>query len=151
MQSESSSPCNYLIMKLKHTLQASLQDVFPYLADSDLFALVHPVISKMEHKGNGEYLVYETLKLGPVPFSFTYPAVIHYDLEKGTVHMQATVFKMTNMNMSFQLSEENGLTTVEENIDIQSKLPFNALTLKVLKSLHHKLFKNIARTLAFPS
>lgn len=151
MQSKSSSPRKNPIMKLKHTLQASLQDVFPYLADPDLFASVHPVISKIETKGNGHYVVHETLKLGPIPFSFTYPAIIHHDVEMGTVHMQAIVFKMTTMNMSFQFTKENDMTIIEENIDIKSKLPFNALTLNVVKSQHLELFKNIARTLAIPS
>ncbi len=138
-------------MKLKYTLRASLQDVFPYLADPDLFASVHPVISKIETKGNDHVVVHETLKLGPVPFSFTYPAIIHHDFEKGIVRMQAIVFKMTTMNISFQLTKENDLTIIEEDIVIKSKLPFNALTLKVVKSQHLELFKNIARTLAIPS
>jgi hypothetical protein len=53
-----------------------------YLADTNKFTSVHPVITKLEPKGGDNYLVYETLKVGFIPFSFTYPVVIKSDTQK---------------------------------------------------------------------
>ncbi len=131
-------------MKLIHTLQAPPQVIFAYLTDMNLFASVHPVISKIDNKGNSQYLVFEKLKIGPVPISFTYPVVVHQDFSKTLVHMKATIFKLTTIEMSFHLSAENGITTIEENIDVKSIPPLKSLTLEVIKTQHLGLFNNIA-------
>jgi carbon monoxide dehydrogenase subunit G len=126
-------------------LNASPEVVFPYLSDMELFASVHPVISKMDSIGEGRYKVFETLKMGPLPFSFSYPATIEHDAVKGLVHMKAVIFKLTTVEMVFNLSAENGMTTIEETIQVKSKLPFNSFGVSgILKTQHLVLFKNIA-------
>lgn len=132
-------------MKLMHTLHTSPAVVFTYLTDMNLFASIHPVISKIVDKGNGRYLVYETLKLGPFPFSFTYPVEIHHDFSKFFVHMKAIIFKLTTVEMSFTLSAENGITTIEENIHVKSMPLLNSLTVGVIKTQHEVLFRQLAK------
>lgn len=130
-------------MKLIYRLHTSPEIVFPYLADMDLFASVHPVISKMVSTGKDSYKAFETLKMGPIPISFSYPAVIHHDASKGVIHMQAVIFKLTNMEMSFNLTSQNGVTTIEEDVQIKSVLPFKSVIFNIIKTQHAKLFENI--------
>lgn len=131
-------------MKLLHTLHTSPEVVFTYLTDMNLFASMHPVISRIEAKGKDHYLVFETLKIGPFPVSFSYPVAIHHDLSKFQVRMNATIFKLTKVEMSFALTTEKGITTIEEIIHVKSISPLNSLTLGVIKKQHLLLFDNIA-------
>lgn len=133
--------------KLMHTLPTTPDVAFRYLTDMDLFASIHPVISKIQHKGNDRYLVFETLKMGPIPVSFRYPVVIRHDISKYFVHMQAVIFNMTTVEMSFNLFEEKGFTTIEENIHIKSLPLLNSMTLGVIETQHNVLFENIAKDL----
>ncbi len=136
-----------LHLKLMHTLPTTPEIAFRYLTDMDLFASIHPVISKIQAKDNDHYLVFETLKMGPIPVSFTYPVVIRHNISKYFVHMQAVIFKMTTVEMSFNLFEENGITVIEENIHIKSLPLLNSMTLGVIKTQHQILFDNIAMDL----
>lgn len=130
-------------MKLIYQLHTSPEVVFPYLSDMDLFTSVHPVISKMVSTGKDEYTAFETLQIGPVPFSFSYPTVVHHNSTKGSIHMQAIIFKMTTMALSFTLSAQNGTTTIEEEIQVKSIWPLKSLILNTVKTQHTILFKNI--------
>lgn len=110
----------------------------------DLFASIHPVISKIEAKGGNRYLVFETIRMGPLPVSFTYPVVIRHDISKYFVYMQAVIFTLTTVEVSFNLSAENGVTTIEENIHVKSLPLLNSMTMGVIKTQHSVLFENIA-------
>ena len=124
-------------------MHATPEVVFPYLSDMDLFASVHPVISKMVSTGKDSYTAFETLKMGPVPFSFSYPAVVHHNSSEGIVQMKAVIFKMTNMEMSFSMSAQNGITTIVEDIQIKCIWPLKSLIFNTVKTQHTILFKNI--------
>jgi len=130
-------------MKLFFQLHTSPEVVFPYLSDMDLFASVHPVISKMVSTGTNQFMAFETMNMGPIPFSFSYPTVVHHNLTKGVIEMQAVIFKMTTMEISFNLSAQNGVTTIEEDIQIKSIWPLKSLIFGLVKTQHAKLFKNI--------
>ena len=130
-------------MKLIFKLHTTPEVVFPYLSEMDLFASVHPVISKMVSTGKDRFTAFETLKIGPIPFSFSYPTVVHHNSTKGVIHMQAVILKMTNMKMSFTLSAQNGETTIVEDIQIKSIWPLKTLIFGIVKTQHAKLFKNI--------
>lgn len=130
-------------MKLFFQLHTTPDVVFPYLSDMDLFTSVHPVISKMVSTGENQYMAFERLKMGPIPFSFSYPTVVHHNLTKGVIHMQAVILKMTTMEMSFTFSAQNGITTIEEDIQIKSIWPLKPLIFGIVKTQHAKLFKNI--------
>jgi carbon monoxide dehydrogenase subunit G len=63
-------------MELTFKLTKKPKFILGYLTDMQKFAFVHPVISKIERTGNNSYLVHEKLKLGFIPYSFTYPITI---------------------------------------------------------------------------
>ncbi|MBL7930678.1 MAG: SRPBCC family protein [Bacteroidia bacterium] len=130
-------------MNLSHRIQKPAEFVYGYLTDMDKFVSVHPVIHKMDERGNGNYLVYETLKLGFIPFSFTYPATIQHNSAEGKVVMRATVFRLTKIEMRFFLKTENNFTIVEEEIEFKSPLPIKSLMQSIFRKQHAQLFRNI--------
>jgi hypothetical protein len=107
------------------------------------FVSVHPVISKIDKTGNDSYLVYETLKLGFIPFSFTYPVTIEKNSNDKVVVIRARVMKVTKIEMKFVLKTNNDHTIVEENIQFRSPLPIKFIMQSIFRKQHTQLFKNI--------
>jgi carbon monoxide dehydrogenase subunit G len=130
-------------MNLSFTVKKSIDFTFDYLTDMEKFASVHPIISKIDSTGNESYLVHETLKIGFIPFSFTYPVTIEkYIIEKKVV-IRATVFRLTKVNMEFELMSVNGYTLIKEEIRFYTCLPIKFILKKVFKEQHERLFRNI--------
>ncbi|MBL7884470.1 MAG: hypothetical protein JNL69_10410 [Bacteroidia bacterium] len=130
-------------MQLSFQVNKNINQVVEYLSNMQKFASVHPVISHIDDKGNNNYLVHETLKLGFIPFSFTYPVTIEIsDLNK-RIFYRATVFKFTTVEMKFELKSNNGFTIVEEDIQFKSIFPVKFIMQKIFKKQHTQLFKNI--------
>jgi carbon monoxide dehydrogenase subunit G len=117
--------------------------VFAHLAEPPLFVAIHPVISRMEATGPGQYLVHETLKLGRWPYSFTYPATIEADQAAHTVRVRATVRRLVHIQMDFRLSSSDGGTTVHETVTFRSWLPLGPLMAPVFRQQHARLFANL--------
>lgn len=67
-----------LIFKIDQTTEI----VFDYLTDMQKFVSVHAVISKIDRVSENNYLVHETLKVGFIPFSFTYPVFIEHNFDR---------------------------------------------------------------------
>ena len=67
-------------MNLIFNIPTPIDTVFDYLTDMQKFASVHPVISKIDIVSKNSYLVHETLMLGFIPISFTYPVTIDQNL-----------------------------------------------------------------------
>lgn len=107
------------------------------------FVSVHPVIYQIDHRGNENYLVYETLKFGFVPFSFKYPVSIQKNENNQKVTMQATVFKLTRIEMKFTLKSDHNFTLIDEEISFKSPLPLKPIMKSIFKKQHALLFKNI--------
>lgn len=117
--------------------------IFDYLTDMQKFVSVHPVISKIDKTGDERYLVYETLKFGFIPFSFTYPVTIEKNTIDKVVVIRATVMKMTKIEMKFVLKTDNDHTIIEENIQFRSPLPIKFIMQSIFRKQHKQLFKNI--------
>ena len=132
-------------MKLSFTLRKSPDFIFDYLTDMDKFASIHPVITKIERTGPNTYLVHETLKVGFIPYSFTYPATIESDRASKTVTIKAIVMKMTHIEMNFTILSEGELSIVDESISFKSILPIKALMEKIFREQHTLLFQNMDR------
>lgn len=130
-------------MKLSFRLTKSPDYIFDYLTDMQKFVSVHPVITQIDNTGNDNYLVHETLKLGFIPFSFTYPVTIESKPFDKTVIIRATVMKLTKIEMTFVLKDDNDFTVVQENILFKSPLPIKSIMQSVFKTQHEQLFKNI--------
>lgn len=132
-------------MVLNFEVNKKLETVYEYLSDMDKFSSVHPIISKIESKGDESYKVYETLKFWVFPFRFTYPVKIYCDKDSNKVTMKATVFKLTKIELNFSLSESQGVTTVQEIINFDTPLPIKGFLKKVFTEQHQQLFKNISK------
>jgi carbon monoxide dehydrogenase subunit G len=130
-------------MKLLFRTQKNIDTVFTYLTDMQKFVSVHPIIYQIDSLGDGRYLVHETLKVGFIPFSFTYPVVIDKDSVSKKVVIRATVFKVTKIEMKFSLRTEHNYTVIEEDIYFDSLFPVKFIMQKVFKEQHQKLFNNI--------
>ena len=130
-------------MKLTHKINKSEEFIFDYLTDMQKFVSVHPVISKIEKKDEENYLVYETLKMGFLPFSFTYPVTVESDFAEKFVTIKATVMKLTKIEMTFKINSVNKTAIVEEEIHFKSLFPVKSLVEKIFRKQHKQLFRNI--------
>jgi carbon monoxide dehydrogenase subunit G len=130
-------------MKLSFRIKKNLDLIFDCLTDMQKFVLVHPVITQIDHIGKEHYLVHETLNLGFIPFSFTYPVTIEKNISDKTVVIRATVFKLTKIEMKFILKADLEYTMIEEEINFNSILPVKFFMQSIFKKQHYQLFKNI--------
>ena len=130
-------------MTLEYEVKQPAHIIFEYLSNMQKFVSVHPVINKIDLIAGNRYLVYETLKLGFVPFSFTYPVIINSDEKNKTVNMQATVMKITHINMNFVIDDQNNSCLIKEDIEFKSLLPVKLFMQNIFKIQHQQLFKNI--------
>ena len=130
-------------MKLTFKIHKPADFILNYLTDMQKFVSVHPVISKINKAGDNSYLVYETLKIGFIPFSFTYPVTIESKSAEKTVIIRATVMKLTKIEMTFIIKADKDFSVVEENINFKSFLPVKSIMQSNFKKQHKQLFKNI--------
>ena len=130
-------------MKLTFKTHKNIEVIFDYLTDMQKFVSVHPVIYKIDQLSENNYLVFETLKFGFIPFSFTYPVVILKNEIEKSVIIKATVFRLTKIEMRFILKAENDVTDIHEEILIKSPLPVKFMMEGIFRKQHHQLFNNI--------
>jgi len=127
-------------MLLNYKLNKPADLIFDCLTNMTRFVALHPVIEKVNYLGNDKFKIFETLKLGFIPISFTYPAVIEGDYESKQVVMKAVV-------MVFTINEKNGYSIVREEIKFKSALPIKSIMQQVFIKQHALLFKNIENTI----
>jgi len=135
-------------MKLIFKIKKPCDFVFAQLSNMQNFVAVHPVISKMDCVGENSYLVYETLKLGILPYSFKYPVSIDCSANDKTIRMQAKVMKLVKIDITFVFktdSTNDAYTLIEENVEFQSILPVSFLMRRIFKKQHKFLFENIEK------
>jgi hypothetical protein len=130
-------------MTLFHKIQKPADFIFDYLTDMQKYTSVHPVITRIDKTAPDTYLVYETLKVGFIPFRFTYPAIVESSPAEKLVVMRATVMKITRIEMRFLLKSESDFTVIEENIVFNSPLPVKSMMQNIFRKQHQQLFKNI--------
>ncbi len=130
-------------MNLSFTSHKSTDFIFDYLTDMDKFASIHPVITKIDRVGDNRYLVHETLKVGFIPFSFSYPVTIESDRTRIAVTIKATVMKLTHIEMNFTIRGEGEHSVVDESISFKSVLPIRGLMEKIFREQHTLLFANM--------
>ncbi len=130
-------------MKLSFQVNKPTHFVFDYLSDMQKFCSIHPIISKIEAKGNNSYLVHETLKLGFIPFSFTYPVSVESVREEQLIKIKAMVFKLTKIEMHFKLSDHRDFTLINETVHFRSVLPIKWMMKRIFRAQHTQLFKNM--------
>ncbi len=132
-------------MNLKYKINQSPNLIYDCLSDMTTFVSLHPVITKMRKKDTHTYKVYETIRVGFLPLSFTYAATIYGSREKGHIRMQARVMGMTEVDMAFDIQEVLGGSIVFEEIQVKSFLPVKSQLEKLFRDQHALLFENISK------
>ena len=130
-------------MKLTFQLHKSVDFIFDYLTDMQKFCSVHPVIYRIVNNGNEDYTIYEQLKFGFIPFSFTYATTVKKNQVQKQVSYHASVIKLVNIKMNFVLKPAGERTIVEEEIQFKSILPVKFIMNNIFEKQHTQLFKNI--------
>lgn len=130
-------------MKLEHTSSKPIEFILDYLIDMDKFASIHPVISKIKPLGRQHFIVYETLQIGPVPWSFTYPVQVILSPDGMTVTMKAIVMKVTKIEMVFEVRKSGLHTLINEKIHMETPLPVKKMMQKIFKKQHIQFFKTL--------
>jgi len=128
---------------LTFEVKKPLETVFENLTDMQKFVSFHPIISKIEPISDNNYLVYETLKFGFIPVSFTYQVLVSSSLAEKTVEMKATVLKFTKIQIAFELKSKGDYTVITENILFKSPFPVKGIMSKIFKKQHKILFANM--------
>lgn len=131
-------------MNLSFKIHQSTTAIFEFLTDMQKFASVHPVIKKIEHLSENNYLVYERLTFGFIPFSFTYPVAVEQNFGEKKVTIRATVMRFTKIEMAFELSALGNSTVINETITFKSPLPIKNIMANVFRKQHTLLFENMA-------
>ncbi len=111
------------------------------LTNNENFVNVHPLIYKMTDVGGNKYEVFEKIKIGVIPYRFTYKATITG--EKDSVNVVATVMGMTTISMFFTFQEEDKVTVIHERLIIKSPLPIKNYTNRLIEKRHKTMFNNI--------
>ncbi len=130
-------------MILQFTVAQNLNKVFQSLSEPEKFITVHPLIFKMEALGNAQYRVYERVKLGFIPYYFSYRAEINNN-GKDEVSISAVVFGITKLRLHFKLSENGDITTIREEAEVSAPFPVKHIMYRVLATQHELMFKNIS-------
>lgn len=128
-------------MLLTFEIKKSVDFVFDHLVDMQKFRSVHPVIFKIDDKGNEEYLIHEKLKF--IPFPFRYPVTVEVDSAQHEVMYYATIMGLVKVEMHFVLKEEGEYTRVDEKIEFKSFLPVGFIMNRVFRKQHALLFRNM--------
>ena len=130
-------------MTLIFTLKETPEFVFQHLGDMNLFVRYHPVIYKIEATGSNSWRVFEKLNLGFFTWSFTYPATVEADEKTSSISMKANVLSLVHVHIFFQISSENGITKVGDEITFRSVLPIQFLLQSIFRKQHTQLFANL--------
>ena len=130
-------------MNLIFRVNKPIDTVFDYLTDMQKFVSVHPLISKIDDLSGNNYLVHETLKVGFIPFSFTYPVKIEQSFQEKKVIIRAIIMKLTKIEMTYQLASDNNLTVIEEVITFKSILPIKSIMESIFRKQHTLLFEKM--------
>jgi len=117
--------------------------VVAVLADMQRFAAVHPIIQRIVPSGGDRYQVHETVRFGPIPYSFTYLVELTVDHALSSIRIQATIRGMTTMDMRFMVAPKGNGSEITETVEIHSPLPIKGYLLRLLSEQHAQLFRNI--------
>jgi carbon monoxide dehydrogenase subunit G len=130
-------------MQLRYKVTKKANVVFEYLTDMQKFVAVHPVIFKIDKIKENSFLAHEKLSFGIVNIKFNYPFTIEKNKADNEIIMRATVMKLIQIEIRFNLIEAEEYTTIEEKIIFKSIFPIKFMVQSIFFEQHKLLFKNI--------
>ena len=95
----------------------------------------------MTDLGGNKYKVFEKIKIGVIPYRFTYKAIITE--EKDSVNIVATVLGLTTISMFFTFQEEDKFTVIKERLVVKSPFPITNYMNRLFEKQHRIMFNNI--------
>ena len=126
-----------------HKVHKPSNFIFDALSNMETFATLHPVVNKIEFISSEQYLFFESLKIGPFSFAFTYPASVHPIKAQQRIIMKAIIFGKIFLDVYFDISRENGFSLVREEIKISTWLPIRTAMKMIVVKHHKQLFANL--------
>ncbi|MEM6344341.1 MAG: hypothetical protein AAF927_10700 [Bacteroidota bacterium] len=132
-------------MEFRFEVDNRPEEVYRFLSDMPSFVSVHPLIYRIKPLANGSHLIHEKIKLGPIPYKFTYPVIVDANATKGEVHMFATIKKMIFVTLAFKILPSGETTVVEEKATVRSILPVKGMLRLIFARQHKRMFDNMGR------
>ena len=120
-----------------------LEIVYDALADMDQFVEHHPLIYAARVVSPGYYKIYERVRMGFIPYHFTYHAQILPDPVVQRITMKALLYRLISLEIVFFLSSHSSYTKVREEIIIQGPLLIEKKKKKNLITAHLNMFEKI--------
>ena len=131
----------YLMTEFIFKVKKDIITIKKQLTNVENFVNIHPLIYKMTDLGRNKYKVFEKIKIGVIPYRFTYKAIITE--EKDSVNIVATVMGLTTISMFFTFQEEDKVTVIHERLIIKSPLPIKNYMNRLIEKQHKTMFNNI--------
>ncbi len=117
--------------------------MYPFLSDMQRFVEVHPVVYKIDKLKESEYLFYEKIKFGFIPYAFKYKVSLKKRIPDQFVEMESQVQKGVHLTLKFSFKSSGGFTQVEEEVVINSNFLVKIIFQTIITKAHKKLFQNI--------
>lgn len=117
--------------------------MYPFFGDIHKFVAVHPVIYHAEQIGAHEYKLSERMNIAGLKISFSYPVKLEKLQEHKQVVMYAVIRKGTTLRLTFDFTETDGITVLNEHISFQGPRIVTSTFLKFLTKVHLKLIAEI--------
>ena len=83
---------------MKFNLNVPESEALKCSSDMQKFCMINPVIHKIKWLKDQDYLIYETLKFGPLPYSIAYPVSIQINTNLKCVELRAIIMKLVFIN-----------------------------------------------------
>lgn len=136
-------------MMLIYKVHQSPSCIFEYLSVVDKFVSVHPLITKINKLEGNNYFAFETLKIGYIPFSFSYPVSIISNLLINQIQMNAHVMKHLEIELKFKIIDKKEYSLVVEELNFKTLFPIHFILRMIFKKQHDKLFENINQLISY--
>jgi carbon monoxide dehydrogenase subunit G len=130
-------------MVLNYSLTKPAEEVYTYLSDMNKFAEVHPVIYKAEQLGESEYVCFEKIKFGFIPFDFKYKVYLKNSIVNNYIEMDSPIRKGVHLQLKFSLTTINNKTEITETILIKANFIVRMIFQNIIRKVHKQLFTNI--------
>ncbi len=134
-------------MEVHCTVRKSIAEVYAILIDLKKYGQFHPIITDVKKIEANRYNIYETVRMGLIPFRFIYPATVFTKESTDQIGYDAVVMNLVKIKMDFTLCPINAQTTkVVEKISIKSILPVHWYLSRLIKKCHIELFDRVSKS-----
>lgn len=119
--------------------------VFDHLINMQKYASVHPVIKNIVSLDNNQHRIQESLKIGPIRYTFSYIlAIVHAERKYKVINMTIVFQKYFRVEIGYRMIPTVDFTIVEETITFKNILePLRFLVEYRFRKQLEIMFQNI--------